>query len=112
MLRLTLRTEGHFLFLFYAKKKEPSAAASRGKIVVYGKRNQIHVTHIDFYNKLFFSTTHVFMRPSRGYFNYDLSSKLFSPLDIISNLPENNQDEEFNTVQPTYRAAWMSRNQD
>jgi len=36
------------LFLFDAKKKEPSAAASRGKIVMYGRRNQLHITHIDF----------------------------------------------------------------
>jgi hypothetical protein len=37
------------LVFLAAKRKSPTAAASRGKIVLYGKRNQLHVTDIDFY---------------------------------------------------------------
>jgi len=36
------------LFLFDAKKKEPSAAASRGETVVYDKRNGFYVSNINF----------------------------------------------------------------
>jgi hypothetical protein len=40
---------GIFCFFLMPKRKSPSAAASRGKPLVYGKRKQLYVTHIDFY---------------------------------------------------------------
>jgi len=41
---------GSFCFFLMPKRKSLSAAASRGKTVVYGKRNQFYVTHIDLNN--------------------------------------------------------------
>jgi len=41
--------QASFAGLFDAKKKSPSAAASRGKTVVYDKINQLYVTDIDLY---------------------------------------------------------------
>jgi hypothetical protein len=40
---------GIFCFFLMPKRKSPLAAASRGKTAPKGKRNQLNVTHIDFY---------------------------------------------------------------